>query len=487
MPKPSKETKPAEPKKAEPEADETEEVEVNAEDEVENVTCPDFDVKQLYFKAQEPDKDATQLMCFPKYIYDPEQPLTPENFEKNGKSVILVTKPIKMIKGGIPRHNAKYHGNDLNSMKRAYFYIPKNDKDENSMELFECIQRIDDYMVDEINTKGNEAGILCVLNSKGKRIKLKGITYSRMITTAKPGSDLDLGEGDDDEDDKPKKGKKGAKDTGKKEKKEFVPWDRIKVKFSTDWDENLGPNDIKDINTQIYVGDKETAENCKTVTDFEKHFMWNCTAQYALMMNKVWIKKTDDKACSIGIKCIQIGVTEQPEFKKNTSISKQLNKRLFASSGPLKVTPSEKTNSADEEDEDNKVVTKDSKKGKADAKAPAKPAAKPDAKATKADAKAPAKPAGKAAAKKADTEDEDNDEDEDKDEDADDKDEDEDKDEDAEDNEDASEPESEDEKPAPKGKKATPAKADVKVKGKAVAKSGSNASGKKPAPKKAKK
>ena len=467
MPKPSKETQSMKTKQVESQEDEVEEVEVIAsEDEVERVVCGDFDVNRLYFRAQEPNKDATQLMCFPKYMYDKSQALTPENFEKYGKSAVIVTEPIKMSKGGIPRHNPKYHGNDLDSMKRAYFYIPKNETDANSMELFACIQRIDDYMVEEINENGNESGVLCVLNSKKKKIKLKGITYTRMITTAKPGSDLDLGENDDDDDDK--KGKKGFKDNGKK--KEFVPWDRIKIKFSTDWDENLGPNDKKDINTQIYIGDKDTPENCKTVTDFEKHFMWNCVAQFALMMNKVWIMKTDTKACSIGIKCVQIGVTEQPDFKKSVSISKQLNKRLFASPGPLKVIRAEKTGSDDEEVEKN-LKKPSIKVTKPSAKATKKVETEDDdekeeeqeqeeeeeeeevvEKNTKKTSKTPAKPTK--ASKKVETEEEEDAEDAEDEEDA----------EAEEENEDASEPESEDEKPPPKSKKATPV--DVKVKGK---------------------
>lgn len=473
MPKPSKETK-----QVEPQEDEARDAEAQADEEIENVECPDFSVEQLYFKAQEPNKDATQLMCFPKYIYDATQPLTPENFEKNGKSVIIVTKPIKMVRGGIPRHNTKFHGPDPDAMKRAYFYIPQNDKDPNSMELFDCIKRIDDYMHDEINVKGNESSVLCVLNSKGKRIKLKGgtITYTRMITTAKPGNELDLGE-EDDEDDKPKKGKKGGKDA-KDGKKEFVPWNRIKVRFSTEWDENLGPNDRKDINTQIYVGDNETAENCKTVSDFEKHFMWNCTAQFALMMNKVWIKKTDDKACSIGIKCVQIGVTEQPEFKKNTSVSKQLNKKLFPSAGPLKVSAAKKNDSTNDEENDENEENEDEENAKVSAKGSGKKSAKSTSedkvKPTKGktDTKTSAKTVGKTA-KKADTEEEDAEEEDA--EEAEDVEEDE-----KEENEDVSEPESEDEKPAKKNT----SKADVKVRAKvsAGAKSGSDASGaKKPA------
>jgi hypothetical protein len=310
-------------KQVEEEHEEQEEV----EDSVKSIPCPDFEVERLYFRAQEPNKEATQLMCFPKYLFADDEndlELTPENFEAHGENAIVVTGPIKMIKGGVPRFNQKYHTDGKDSMKRAYFYIPKNELDPNSVELFDCAQRIDDHMDEEINVKKNSGAVLCVLNSKKKRIALKGITYKRMITTAKPGSDLDL---DMEEEDSKKK----------VAKKEFVPWDRIKVKFSTLYDENLGPNDLKDINTQIYVGNKEEPENCKTVSDIEEHFMWNCTAQYALMFNKAWIQKTDDKACGIGIKCVQIGITEQPEFKR-ANTSKQLNKRLFASNGPLKTT-----------------------------------------------------------------------------------------------------------------------------------------------------
>ena len=299
-----------------------------------NFTTINFDVKRLFFKPAAADKESPQLMSFPKYMYKNNYPLTSENIEKYGQSAILITSPIKMIKGGMPRFDIKYHFNDKDSMKRAFFYIPKNDSDPNSVELFRTVRLMDDFMHKEINENKNASGIICALNNKGKKVPLKGITYTRMITTAKLGNDLDLGDDDDDDDNKK------SKKTDNKEKKEFVPWDRIKVRFSTEWNAELGPNDRKDINTQIFVGDKEEPEECKTVSDFEKHFMWNCTAQFALMFNKLWIKKTDDKTCGIGIKCLQIGVTEQPEIKKNTSIAKQLNKKLFAPSGPLVVNSS---------------------------------------------------------------------------------------------------------------------------------------------------
>lgn len=306
--------------------------EVEQTDSVQSMPCKDFDIKRLYFRAQEPDPEATQLMCFPKYLYPDDEndyDLTPENFENHGESPIIVTDPIFMDKGGIPRYDQKYHGADKDSMKRAYFYIPKN---STSTELFKCCQMIDDYMEDEINVKQNKNAVLCILkdNKTKKRLTLKGLTYKKMITTAKPGNSMDSLVDDDEEDNKSKT--KKTNDKNKKDVKDFVPWDRIKAKFSTVYDENLEPDDKKELNTQIYVGTKEEPENCKTVSDIAEHFGWKCKAQYALMFNKVWIKKGDDKTCGFGIKCVQIGITEQPE--KRSSLNRQLNRRLFASSAP---------------------------------------------------------------------------------------------------------------------------------------------------------
>jgi hypothetical protein len=458
------------PKKTSKQTDSVEEVDqkpqvtnkAGTDEEVPKIHCTELDVARLYFRAQEVNEEATQLMCFPKYIYDDNIPLTEENFEKYGKNAIIVTDPIKMIKGGIPKHNPKYHTNDEDSIKRAYFYIPKNKEDQASMDLFDAIQKIDDYMVDEINTKENANKVICILLSKGKgnnkilkRAKLTGVTYTRMITTAKPGDNLVGVVDDDDDEEEDGKKKKGAKNTKDKfgkdkdgKKKEFVPWDRIKVRFSTIYDEKAGPNDKKPINTQIFVGDKEDPEDCTTVSQFEKHFMWNCTAQFALMFNKIWIKKSD-KICSISIKCLQIGVTEQPEFKKNVSITKQLNGKLFGK----KTASSAKGSSSDDGGDKND-------KGKN--------------KSTKAPTKA-GKDSGKTK-KKSDDDDDDNDKDGDK-EDAPASEEDVpadgDEDGDAKDpDEEGSEPEDDPKKKPAKGKSN-----DVKVKAKNTQKSGSNSSG----------
>jgi len=306
-----------------------------------------LDTSRLYFRAQVSDQTAQQIMCFPKYVYNDKLPLTEETFDKKSQNIIVITDPIKMVKGGIPKFDTRFYPEE-NSMKRAWFYIPKSE-DENSKKLFTFIKQIDDYMIEEINTKQNANNVLCALNSKGKRTKLKGITYVPMIGTAKKTDDLV----DEDDDDAPKPAKKSGKDNNNgRPVRQFEPWERIKVKLSTLYDEHLGPNDLKEINTQLYLENKEEPEDCKKVTDFEKHFMWNCTAQFALMLNKVWIKKNDDKKCSIGIKCVQICVTEQPERKSGLGISQQMmSKRLFPTSGPLAIMKSAPVKDAKNNDE----------------------------------------------------------------------------------------------------------------------------------------
>ena len=314
MPKPTKTVK-------EEKCDNTDDVEQECEEEedkeLKSINCTEFKKSRITFKAMKSSKEAKQLVCFPKYLFEPAS-ATPDNLEKSSDNFIVVTKPIKMVKGGVPKYNSSYHGPDQNSAKRAYFYIPKVAEDPNSMELFNFIQELDDFMDQEINKNENKKGLLCHLTGPqgDKKVKLQKLTYVRMITTAKPGTSFD----DEIEGEK-------------KEKKEFIPWERIKVKLSTVYDENQADDAdaVREINTKIYLGNNEEPEKVRSITDVEKHFMWNCTAQFALFFNKVWIKKTDDRQCSFGIKCVQIGVTEQPEFKKNNSVTKQLNKRLFAS------------------------------------------------------------------------------------------------------------------------------------------------------------
>jgi hypothetical protein len=187
-----------------------------------------------------------------------------------------------------------------------------------------------------------------------------------------------------------KKGAKESKNFGKQEK-EFVPWDRIKVRFSTPYEENSGPDEIKPILTQIFIGDKEEPEDCTTVRQVESHFMWGCKAQFVLMFSRLWIMTSKDKTCGLGIKCLQIGVTEQPEPRKpGASITKQLNKSLFAKRAPLVISKN-----SDENTQSVASSAKLTSKVPAKSTASTAPAKVPVKTPVKTPVKAPAKPLAK--------------------------------------------------------------------------------------------
>lgn len=63
-------------------------------------------------------------------------------------------------------------------MKRSYFYILEN---EESTELFECIKKLDDYMINEIEI--NKKNWFMKNDEEHSNIRL---TYKRIVTTDKP-------------------------------------------------------------------------------------------------------------------------------------------------------------------------------------------------------------------------------------------------------------------------------------------------------------
>lgn len=279
------------------------------------MTPPELDINRLFFKSIEISQESILYTCFVRYLYNYDLPPTQENLETKTRPVILITKPIKMMKGGIPRYNGQFF-NGPDDPRRAYFYIPKTHESE---ELFDCIQTIDDYMHNEINVNMNKNKIVCVLRNY-KKIALKGMTYRRMITTVRPPQGFGYDD-DDDEDTKKKNPRRGEE--------KFVQWDRrIRVKFETVYDLNLGLNDPKEISTKLFIGNREKAEPCTTISHIERYFTWASTVQFALMFSKLWIHPRR-KECGISIKCVQLCVTQLRAARNIIPITEQLKKRLF--------------------------------------------------------------------------------------------------------------------------------------------------------------
>lgn len=285
-----------------------------------------FDLKRLAIRPiDDSNKDSSQMNAYPKYVFDGKLPKKGKIL-REGDNFVVATGPIKIVKGGIPKLDAKWRPTD---QQRQYFWLPYDEEQESSVELFKMIDEIDDYLHEEIDKdkKDNENGLL-VREVNGKEKKITGRTYLR---TAKMSPTRD----DDDDD-------------GNDKKTSYKPYRRLKVKFSTKYDESLGKDDPKEINTMLFLGDNDEPMPSQTVTDIEKHFFWNCTAQFALMFSKIWIAKGGKKECGLSVKCIQIAVVDKPERKQN--IHQQFAKSVFASHGAKKLTSKDK----EEDDEENK-------------------------------------------------------------------------------------------------------------------------------------
>lgn len=312
------------------------------DEDVKIINFDTLDMTRLFLKPNALKKEDTQYLCYPKYLHTGDPKGNKEEILKKSESPIIVTDEIEINKGGIPRFNPKYHTSP-DASTRAYFYIAKDENCQGAVQLFEALKKIDDYCDKKINKEQNKSGFVSYIvkdknTGKEDARPFKGLTYKRMITETKRPTDMI----DDEDDDK---------------KKEFVPYERVKVKFSTKWDENLGPNDAKEIDTVLFIPGKDEQVEATKITDFDKYFTWKSTCKFGLMLNKLWIKKDDKRECSFGIKCIQLAVTkERPDMKKNAVT--QLSKNLFTGK-KLSTKPEE--SKVDNQKVDNQKVDKSKK------------------------------------------------------------------------------------------------------------------------------
>ena len=294
-----------------------------------------FDMTRVAFKYVDVDnKEATQINCYPKYLYKGE---AGTKIAREGENIIIASGPIKMTKGGIPKTDGKYRKTDAD---RMFFWLPFDPEQKACVELFNVFRAFDKYMNKEINDNDNKKGVLAKLIN-GKEKPITGLKY---IDSVKPSPTRE-----DDEDDDPNK-------------KKYEPYDRLKVRFSTLYDSDLGPNDPKEINTFLFVGNNNEPLVATSPSEFEKHFYWNCTAQFALMFSKIWIQKSGDKKCGLTVKCIQLAVTEQPERKQN--MLEQFKTSIFASNGAQASKKSDSESDSESEDSSSEGSKKSGGKSK---------------------------------------------------------------------------------------------------------------------------
>lgn len=240
-------------------------------DYLQTINPSELDIDQLFFVRRlkfNKNYIRKQIQKYTKIREDP--------FLKQDPTLIVVTKPIKITHGGIPRYDSfqsdviKCDGPD--DIKRAWFYIPKND---DSKELFDMVKKIDDYMHNEINIKKNVNNIKNLHSDE--KICFKGAKYHRMITSHKNDYCDDYRDND--------------------------AWDRIKVKFSPT------PGKFKELVTSLFIGNRSDPEPCVTLSEFEKYFTRRSTVKFALDFSQLWISKCS-KLCGIDIKCLQLCITK---------------------------------------------------------------------------------------------------------------------------------------------------------------------------------
>merc|ERR1711916_275540 len=123
--------------------------------------------------------------------------------------------------------------------------------------------------------------------------------------------------------------------------------------MGTVWDKDLGPNDLKEIDTILFIPDQDEPVDATKVSEFEKYFSWKSTCKFGLMLNKFWIDKSDERNCSFGLKCVQLAVTKlRPEGQKKSANS-QLSRNLFTGK---KIARVEKVEEVEEDVENNDKV-----------------------------------------------------------------------------------------------------------------------------------
>lgn len=239
-----------------------------------------------------------QYNSFPKYKYSKDA--------KDGETLIVATDKIKLTKGGIPKLDGEYRKSDKD---RGFFWLGCDNEQPELVALFDMLRGIDEEFAESLKNN-KDTNTLYILKDKQKE-PLDKLEYVPIV-------------------------RESAQPEDKKGEKEFEPYDRIKVKFSTKFDENAEEGDLQEINTQLFLLDNEEPEPYTTVTDFTKSLKWNCEARFVFAINKFWAMKAvknKKRDCGFSIKCLQVVITQESTTGGGVSQAEKFKKRLFAPTG----------------------------------------------------------------------------------------------------------------------------------------------------------
>jgi hypothetical protein len=268
------------------------------------IDAKDFDIKKFFVKPiEEKMGTKSQYMAFPKLK---------TKKSKDGESVIIVTEPIKLTKGGIPKIDGEYKKSDKD---REFFWLGEDKTQQSCIDLFNGLRQIDETFSELIADNANTKTIHHAKD--GKKEPLDKLEYVSLVRES---------------------GQQDNKDA----EKQYEAYDRIKVRFNTKYDADKAEGEPSEITTHLFLLDKEEAEPYTSVTDFEKSLRWNCEARFVLMINKFWAMKAlknKKRECGFTIKCLQVYITKVSTSGTGVSQVDKFRKRLFAPSATLSSAP----------------------------------------------------------------------------------------------------------------------------------------------------
>ena len=300
------------------------------------INSSDFDIKKFYVKSiEEKMGTKSQYMAFPKYKLNKKS--------KDGDSVIIVTDPIKLTKGGIPKIDGEYKKSDAD---REFFWLGCDKEQEACVKLFDALEKVDEVYSDLIQNNSETKTIY--QNKDGKKEPLDKLEYVSLVRES------------------------SAPENAKDSEKQYEPYNRIKVRFNTKWVADQEEGTPSEITTHLFLLDKEEPEAYTTVTDFEKSLRWGCEARFVLTINKFWAMKAlknKKRECGFTVKCLQVYITKESTLGGGTSQVEKFKKRLFAPSGaPVAQLAPAETKTSKKNDSNESSESEDEKPVKAQAK-----------------------------------------------------------------------------------------------------------------------
>ena len=318
-------------------------------DEVRFVSVDDFDVNKLILPAIDDKRSSdTHYHAFPVYKYGKS--------DKSLDKLLLTTGDIKLTKGGIPKIDGKWRKTDADPA-RSTCWVGEDKTQPELEKFFNVCRSIDDkfdklisYDTEEKRDPNLDTKTV-FLNKDGKKESLTSLDYTPLVRLSQQGGEGDV----------------------KQEQKEYVPYERVKLRFAKKYDKERKEGEPQELTTVLFLGENEKEEDLKYPSEFEKYLRWNCTARFVLQLSKFRVKKAIEKdkkgkqlprECAFDFNIVQVIITKEAPSAGMSNADKY-RKRFFPPS--IKSTSSEVTEtkketkndseSSDESEDENQKQT----------------------------------------------------------------------------------------------------------------------------------